>query len=434
MNLTGAGVWRPYAIASVAMSIVFGFGLGAGLFAVLALDRSIELWWIAAAQAHGHAQLSGWAGLMVLGVGFHFLPKLAGGSAVDPQRAMVVLLLFGGGIVVRVLCGVALAVQEGGDAWRLGVLAGSAAEFAGAIAAVVTLGIAVRFPAPLRLPAASSVAPLGILAMLSLVAAQLVSVTGAVDLVRSDELILPARTTELAQLIMQYGFLLPIAIAMSARLFPLYIRTSPATSRVLHSVAIAFAAGLLLRGIGTSAEREGLAATGATLLAIAGAVAIWSVGIFRKRRPLPRKQVRVVTDPLQIHVVSAYIWLIVALVASIEGEVDEAGIVHIGISPTIERHAFGAGFVTILILGVGQVLLPGFDRATMRRQDVLWATLVLGNISALLRVVPATGWDAFGQADRLMSLAGVTAVAAILCFAWNSGLFRARVTRRDRVL
>src|SRR5688500_6047470 len=86
-------VWRPFVIASLGTAIAGGFGLGAALFLTAAFDASFGIWWLAAAQAHGHAQLFGWAGLMVLGVGFHFLPRLLGAPLYRPAWTPAVLWL-----------------------------------------------------------------------------------------------------------------------------------------------------------------------------------------------------------------------------------------------------------------------------------------------------------------------------------------------------
>ncbi|MEZ4498795.1 MAG: hypothetical protein R2839_01760 [Thermomicrobiales bacterium] len=56
---------------------MLGSDLAAG-FVQLAIDDEAGLAWIASAQAHGHVQLCRWAGLMVLGVAIHFIPRLAG--------------------------------------------------------------------------------------------------------------------------------------------------------------------------------------------------------------------------------------------------------------------------------------------------------------------------------------------------------------------
>ena len=63
-------------------ALLIGASGGFVLAAVLTLTRAFRVpggvWWLALAQAHGHLQLYGWAGLFVLGVAFHFLPRLRG--------------------------------------------------------------------------------------------------------------------------------------------------------------------------------------------------------------------------------------------------------------------------------------------------------------------------------------------------------------------
>src|SRR5437868_4750150 len=62
----------PFLWAATLLALVGGFGLGGALF----LHQAA--WRFPAAQAHGHVQVFGWAGLLVLGVGLHFLPRLRG--------------------------------------------------------------------------------------------------------------------------------------------------------------------------------------------------------------------------------------------------------------------------------------------------------------------------------------------------------------------
>ena len=85
-------------------ALLLGVGGGFALAAVLTLARLFHvpgaLWWLATAQAHGHLQLYGWAGLFVLGVGMHFLPRLRGAPLAAP-RAVPWLL---GALVASLIC------------------------------------------------------------------------------------------------------------------------------------------------------------------------------------------------------------------------------------------------------------------------------------------------------------------------------------------
>src|SRR5579875_1589122 len=68
----------PVLRASLLIGSGGGFLLAAVLTVTQALHLAIATWWSALVQAHGHLQLYGWAALFVIGVSFHFLPRLRG--------------------------------------------------------------------------------------------------------------------------------------------------------------------------------------------------------------------------------------------------------------------------------------------------------------------------------------------------------------------
>jgi uncharacterized protein involved in response to NO len=105
-------IWPPYIRASLALAATAGFSLGAALFAASTLGFPLGPWWPAAAQAHGHVQRFGWAGLMVLGVGLHFLPRLRGTTLERPERARYALALLVTGLVTRALSQPLLALAN----------------------------------------------------------------------------------------------------------------------------------------------------------------------------------------------------------------------------------------------------------------------------------------------------------------------------------
>lgn len=76
-----------------------------------------------------------------------------------------------------------------------------------------------------------------------------------------------------------------------------------------------------------------------------------------------------------------------ALALTWQGAAD-LGTVSAAMSRDVEFHALGVGFITVLILGVGARLLPGFARRPLRNPALVWLTLALGNGTALLRVGP----------------------------------------------
>ena len=75
--------------------MLLGTGSGFVLATILTLTEVLHVplgaWWSAIAQAHGHLQLCGWAGLFILGVAFHFLPRMRGAPLAIPWHVPWIL-------------------------------------------------------------------------------------------------------------------------------------------------------------------------------------------------------------------------------------------------------------------------------------------------------------------------------------------------------
>ena len=88
-------LYRPFIWASLAVALTLGFTTGAGMLLapLLGFDRGI--WWVTHAQAHGMAQLFGFAGLFTMGVAFHVVPRFRNGSIRFPwpQRVSLTTIL-----------------------------------------------------------------------------------------------------------------------------------------------------------------------------------------------------------------------------------------------------------------------------------------------------------------------------------------------------
>src|SRR5581483_8526243 len=132
-----AAVWPPFVRAAIGLALLGGFGLGGGLGLALALRLPLGTWWLAAVQAHGHLQLFGWAGLMVLGVGLHFMPRLRGAALVAPGLTRPALALLAAGLLARLVAQPALAATAEPLAvvLRSALAVAAVAELAGALVA-----------------------------------------------------------------------------------------------------------------------------------------------------------------------------------------------------------------------------------------------------------------------------------------------------------
>lgn len=426
-------VWRPFVAASILYAASAGFLLGAVLFAVRSTGRPLGAWWPAAAQAHGHIQLFGFAGLMVLGVAFHFLPRLRGAPLARPRLVPLVFVGVAGGLLLRgVAQPLAAAAGSGGLAlaWRVGVLLSAALELAGVTLALVMLVETLGGRAPARKGTAlRPIAPFLALAAASLWLGLAANLVGTAVALGRGEALLPSWIDRLVVDLAFLGFLVPMSVAMSVRTFPLYFQTSPPRERLLLT-----GLGLLVIGLGARLAGDAVGAgelAGDGRLVAAGALVLFPVGLglFDRRRPLPRRSSNPLRDPLQLHAISAYLWLLGAAVLAAIAGFAQLGLVGGGVRLDAERHALGAGFVLLLILGVGGHLLPGFARRPLRSRWLVWATLALANLAALLRVLPVLAGVDRAVADPLLALGGVAGLLALGCFALNIGAGRAKPGR-----
>ena len=128
-------------------ALLIGAGGGFVLATVLTLTRAFRVpggvWWLALAQAHGHLQLYGWAGLFVLGVAFHFLPRLRGVGLAFAEWIPWLLAALVAGIILRGVSQPLLAAS-GAGVWQIGLVASGLLELValgGMLVIVVTTAI-----------------------------------------------------------------------------------------------------------------------------------------------------------------------------------------------------------------------------------------------------------------------------------------------------
>src|SRR5215469_6592867 len=96
-----------------------GFLLATILTVTYALSIPLGAGWEALAQAHGHLQLYGWAGLFVLGVALHFLPRLRGTPLVGARLVPWLLGILSISLVLRAISQPVLSLYPT-NAWRIG--------------------------------------------------------------------------------------------------------------------------------------------------------------------------------------------------------------------------------------------------------------------------------------------------------------------------
>lgn len=427
-----------------------GFVLAALLTTTQALRVPLGVWWLATAQAHGHLQLYGWAGLFVLGVALHFLPRLRGAPLAQPRLVPWCLGLIVVGLLLRAV-GQPLAAVSTSALWRAFVGVSGIVEVAGISGLVGCVALTLRAGPPASSRKAFwGVVPFLVGALASLELAGLVNLVNALALARQATPLVGAAADELNITLGLFGFLVPMALAMSAQSLPLYARLEPFPRHLLWPLAggyfgglSLFCVGIVLPGslIGTILQGLGALAVGAVLLTFIGIF----LKLMRGRGQLPDKVTKLAPAPdaAQRHyaatrastrkdygpfvglVASSYLW---AMLAGVFLVVDGVALLVSGQMPIAldaVRHALAIGFIALLLCGIAPRMVPGFSGGRIASPRYVTATLWLGNLSAVLRVgsivaAPLLASGTGATIDNLLfGLSGPAGLALAICLAVN---------------
>jgi uncharacterized protein involved in response to NO len=330
---------------------------------------SVSPAWI---QAHGHAQIFGWIGTFILGIGFYSIPKLRRMKSFALSAVWSSWVLWTSGVTLRWLTGVypwhwrvmlplsaalelsAFAIffrivsghrpqgsgkekdkKEKLDAWVWVVIAGSVG---------LLLTLLVNFGATLSR-----------------------ALRGA-----SPEL--PPDFDQRFLVLQTWGFLVPFVWGFSAKWLPVFLGLRPVRGRVLL-LAVA------VNSCGVIAAMMGWMRSAVFLLLGGIIVAVWALR-FVEPTQQPAK-VKGVHPSFPVFVRLAYVWAIVAAALGIWASLVEDSHGIWGAS----RHALTVGFLATMVFSVGQRVLPAFSGMRLLfSTKLMFLALLTLTAGCLLRV------------------------------------------------
>jgi len=444
--------WRvaPVVKTALLMGACGGFALATVLTLAPVFAVPLGTWWEAVVQAHGHLQLYGWAGLFVLGVVLYFFPRLCGTPLVGVRFVPWLLGIMIASLVLRAV-GQPLLAMMPAMVWQLALVSSGLFEVI-AIVGILSLIVltARRGPHPKTRPAYWSILPFFVGAFCALGIASIVNLFDVVQAAQGSGLVL-SMGDSLNTTLGLFGFLVPVALAMSARSLPMYAGLDSFPRRVLWPLAGAYFAGIVLMCIGTADSLQPLWASiiNGLSMALTGAVVLLFVGFFlslmRRRGRLPQRVAQLAPEPAALArtyqnqvkkeqtnygpfvglVASAYLWaLLGALLLLIDGVyMLVAGSELVDFDAV--RHSFALGFIALLICGIAPRMLPGFSGCKIVSPKLVSATLWLGNAAAILRVgsvllAPLFAGTQGAAIDTiLLGLSGPCGLALAICLAIN---------------
>lgn len=353
-------------------------------------------------QAHGHAQVFGWIGSFIFGIGFYSIPKLRGAAKPACGAAWACWAIWTIGVAAR------WAANVYGWQWRLLLPLSGVLELA---AFVIFFGAVSQHrpedPGKNRRDAWIWVV---VSASTGLMLVLIANLAGNIYLALQGAS--PAWPHGLDQryvVLVAWGFLVPFVWGFSTKWMPVFLGLKPIRPRLLWSALVVNFAGVVLTLVGRGAEATVLFVVGAALV-------IAALRMFEAAQQEPKTRGVHWTFPFFVRM--AYGWLLGAALLGVGAALwDSSGGIW-GAS----RHALTVGFIAVMVMCVGQRILPAF--AGMR---LLWSTrmmfagLALLSIGCALRVSSEVlAYQGYANwAWSVLPVSAVLELAGITAFAMN---------------
>lgn len=441
--------------AALVIAVFAGFGIGAHMAFIIGYGLPLHTGFQTYIQLHGHLQLFGWAGLFVIGVSLHFLPRLTSVSIRTPLWPSLIFYCLASGLVLRAIAHSVLPYFSD-STWfaAMNWLGAGAAllEWTG-IYFYLMLILWMLLNAKNRSSAGFvEIRPFMLMQLFGWGVSGLILLGSTLGMAASASSIINPAWNQVGIDLFIGLTLLPISFAMSAKTFPLYFRLT-ASGRWIRPVAYTYLLGLALQILPSSPlliaklspHTQWIAAGGTLLKAVAIIVFVlrldiltrarppWTVNRVREPGPDRRPTRGVLPDygefgRFERLIYAAYWWLILGALFEIFYATADLLNLALPHKQDMVRHLYLLGFISLLILGMAVRMLPGF----MGKRRIASALLVdasfwLGNLAVACRILPliftfpmfSTYGGLIHAAGIAFGWSGVAGILAVGCLAIN---------------
>jgi uncharacterized protein involved in response to NO len=360
---------------------------------------SVSAAWI---QAHGHAQIFGWIGTFILGIGFYSIPKLRRLNSFALSAVWTSWALWTIGVTLRWFTSV--------YQWQWRTLLPLSAALELAAFAIFFRTVSGHRPQDSDKNKLEDWVFVVIAGSVGLLLTLLVNFGITLVLaIRGISPEIPAEFDQRFLVLQTWGFLVPFVWGFSAKWLPVFLGLRPVRGRVLLlAVGVNFA-GVLIAFAGWMMA--------ASLVLVAGLIAaLYSLRLLEPT--VHPAKVKGVHTSFPVFIRLAYIWALVAgalgiWAASVQNSHGIWG---------ASRHALTVGFLAIMVFTIGQRVLPAFSgmRLLFSTKLMFIATLFLA-VGCLLRVsseiLAYQGW--LRSAWAWLPVSAITEMTAVTLFAAN---------------
>jgi uncharacterized protein involved in response to NO len=364
--------------------------------------ESVSPAWI---QAHGHAQVLGWIGSFILGIGYYSIPKLRrGAQPFALASAWLTAALWTAGVLLRWITNVYLWQ------WRIILPLSAAMELAAFLIFFRAVSQHKPQPSGTARPKLETWIFVVITGAMGLLLTLLLNLGAAIWLAVSGTTpAFPQAFDQRFLIVAAWGFMVPFVWGFSAKWLPTFLGTRSISDRRL-ALAAAVLVTAVIFGLAGWFVASMIAALAASLLVIP------ALGVFsRSEKPAKTQGVH---PSFPYFIRSAYAWLLIAAALGIwaAAAANPSGIWG------ASRHALTVGFVSMMVFCVGQRILPAFSGMRLLfSTKLMFIGLLLLTCGCALRVSSEVlaYQDILPRAWSWLPYSAVLELAAVTLFAIN---------------
>jgi len=362
-------------------------------------------------QAHGHAQIFGWLGTFILGIGFYSLSKMGNLPPFAVSRGWLCFGLWTAGVSLR------WAANVTAWEWRWLLPLSGSLELGGFLLFFLTVSghrAASASSAPRKKEAWMIVV---IASTFGFLATLVVNLGVALNIsLHGDSPAVPLILDQRLLMLPLWGFLLPTVWGFNARWLPIFLGLRAVRARALYAAVLAAWAAV-------AAMLCGLPILSSALLPVAAICAIFGLGIFE--RPVQAAKLNGVHRSFPVFIRSAYVWLLIASLLSVAASLAD----RVGGIWGASRHALTVGFLAVMVFSIGPKILPAFcGGRVLFSPKLMFLSLILLNVGCLLRVCSEIqAYEGYSRhAWSILPVSAIIELAAVTLFALNLGATRLR--------
>ena len=404
LERTKSLILRAWILAGVFFMALPGTVLGFSNLLAISTHHGLGAISPAWIQGHGHAQVFGWIGSFILGIGFYSQPAR---SHIAARRQLLCFAFWVPAVALRWIANIY------DWHWRVAVPLSAALEL---IAVLLFLAAASQHKLPSNSTGRQTKQRMEMWMISVLLGTAGLAATVIFNFVECVRLAIagvsPSFPHDLDQrylVLLAWGFLVPVVWGFSARWLPVFLGIERPHDRLLS-------AALLLNVLGVIAGVSGLTKTAALLL-VAGAV-FSGLALRFIDRPHTKAKTIGVHASFPVFARIPYLWLVIAGALGVWAAFCD---VHGGIWGA-SRHALTVGFAATMVFSIGPRILPHFGGIyRIFSTRLMLASLLLLQIGCTLRVSsePLAYEGILSYAWKVLPISGMLELSGVLVFAAN---------------